>query len=100
MAKIFFPIHQREVSCLRRMRTLTSSHLIDEECLQLVVLGPRELVVRDVAVLVLVLVAEDLLHELVLVRLHLVGLVGFGSARTPDLLNLMKKPGIDIRERP
>ena len=50
-----------------------------------------ELLVRNDTVLVLILVAEDLLDELVLVCLHLVGLLRLGSSCRPDLLNLWGK---------
>ena len=50
--------------------------------------GPGELFVRNDAVLVLVLVTEDLLYEFVLIGLHLVSLVCLGSTCGPDLLNL------------
>ena len=52
-----------------------------------------ELLVRNDTVLVLILVAEDLLDELVLVCLHLVGLLRLGSSCRPDLLNLWGKYG-------
>ena len=56
--------------------------------LQLVVLGSGELLVRDDAVLVLVLVGKDLLDQLVLVLQHLACLLALLTACTLHRLNL------------
>ena len=62
--------------------------LLVHRCLELIVLRSGELIVRDDAVLVLILVTKDLLYEFVLIRLHLIGLFCLGPARGSDLLNL------------
>merc|ERR1719458_439175 len=67
-----------------------TSHLVSwSRGLELIVLRPGELFMRNDAVLVLVLVTKDLLYEFVLIRLHLVGLICLGSTCGPDLLDLL-----------
>ena len=62
--------------------------LICVERLQLVVLGARELVVADVAVLVFVVMAENFFDELALLRQKLVDVAGFFTSLSLDLVNL------------
>ncbi|CAB0028178.1 unnamed protein product [Trichogramma brassicae] len=57
--------------------------------MQLVVLGPAELVVRDEAVLVLVLVLEDLLDEFVVIGQHLFHLLALAGAGLLGLDHLL-----------